>query len=137
MMRAVLLGAVVALSWVGTTKAAVIDFDTLPGNNGDSFTSYVESGFTVSAALGNPKVATLSGNPEPGIFFDLRTLPSSSIDVSYGGQEFIFTSVDLRSGATSATASINYSISGFLGSMQVFTQTGFAFGGPPNSSFST
>ena len=61
----------IALAACTTLTASVIDFNTLPGNNDDPFTTYSEDGFTVSAAFGPWLVAKLFGNSVSDVFCDL------------------------------------------------------------------
>ena len=107
-------------------QADIVTFDNLPGNNDDSFTSFTEGNFTVSALTGDVRVGKNFGNPVPDIFGN----GVFSVQVTRtGNQAFTFSSVDLASGLFNGSDS--YSITGFLGANQVLSQTGSV------SSFST
>jgi hypothetical protein len=98
-------------------KADVIDFNTLPGNNKDPFTTYTENGFTVSATSGPWSVATLFGNPVPDVFcFNCNP---GTLEVT-GGQ-FNFEGVDL---GDAAPPPFSYTITGYLNGSQVLLQSG-------------
>lgn len=105
-------------------NATTIGFDGLSGNeNGSSFSTYTESGFTVQPVSGDWLVRTMYGNPSPFIFFSSTQEQqplSAGISVTNGGSAFQFSSVDLYSSMTT----IPYTFSGFLNSMVVFTETG-------------
>ena len=106
-----------ALAACATLTAAVIDFNTLPGNNGDPFTNYSENGFTVSATSGPWSVAKFFGNPIPDVFC-FRCSPGI-LEVT-GGQ-FSFESVDF---GNPNTPPFSYTITGYLSGSQVLLQSG-------------
>lgn len=97
-------------------------------DNGASFSTYTESGFTVAASesslfTGNWEAATLFGNPAP--FIQFRVSPgapetSGAIRVFAGGATFRLASVDIYSSVTP----IPYELRGFLNGTPVFTATG-------------
>jgi hypothetical protein len=97
-------------------------------SNGASFSTYAESGFTVSVTgpswfTRDWEVATLFGNPAPFIHF--RVSPgapetSGAIRVAADGATFGLASVDLYSSVTP----IPYELRGFLNNAPVFTATG-------------
>ena len=79
------------------------------------FSTYSESGFTVSPASGCWKVDGY-GNPGPSIVFQAPT-SRDEVRITAGGSSFTFGSVDLYSSVTP----IPYTITGFLNSSPVFT----------------
>ena len=120
MQRSMLLLALLVTLWATETMANNIGFDNLGGNNLDSFTSYVEDGYTVSATSGSWYVAKVFGNEIPAIFAGPIGSPGlSQISVTYeGGGQFTFGGVDLTSNSASGTS---YLIKGFLGASEVFS----------------
>jgi hypothetical protein len=106
-----------ALAGCTTLTADVIDFSTLPGNNADSFTSYSEDGFTVSATSGPWRVATLFGNPVPDVFCFLCS--PGTLEIT--GRQFDFESVDLGNPGVPA---FSYTITGYREGSQVLLQSG-------------
>ena len=120
MKRYALLVASLLMLWATETMANNIGFDNLPGNNLDSFTSYVEDGYTVSATSGSWYVAKVFGNEIPAIFAGPIGSPvESRISVIYeGGGQFTFGGVDLTSNSAGGTT---YLIRGFLGASEVFS----------------
>ena len=128
---AALLALAASVAVAPVARATVIDFNTLPGSNGDPFTSYTEGAFTVTATSGDARVATIYGNPPPDIFFFIP--PTGAVTVTGAGQPFTFSSVDLSSDSPSSTQYNDYTITGFLGATQEFTQSGNVFGGPGNT----
>ena len=121
-MRAGFLTVVLALSLcVGRASAATIGFGGLLASA--PFTSYAESGFTVTAASGSWQSFIGYGNPAPFIeFFRNAGEPTTTaaVDVTAAGSVFSFFSVDLYSSLTP----IPYVITGLRNSSQVFTFTG-------------
>ena len=120
MKRYALLVASLLMLWATETMANNIGFDNLPGNNLDSFTSYMEDGYTVSAESGSWHVAKVFGNEIPAIFAGPIGSPvESRISVIYeGGGQFTFGGVDLTSNSAGGTT---YLIRGFLGASEVFS----------------
>ena len=107
-------------------NATTIGFDGLSGNeNGSSFSTYTESGFTVQPVSGDWLVKTDYGYPPPFIYFTSPQVEplTAGIRVTNGGSAFQFSSVDLYSSMTR----IPYTFSGFLNSAPVFTATGEQF----------
>jgi hypothetical protein len=96
-MRAVKL-LVVAASFAmsalcaGGATATVITFGGLSGINGSPFTTYTESGFTVSPTLGTWFQGQLFGNPVPSIFSgpQFGSPATDAIGVTEGGGLFTF-----------------------------------------------
>ncbi|MGD8869737.1 MAG: hypothetical protein PVI01_19105 [Gemmatimonadales bacterium] len=87
------------------------------------FTTYDESGFTVSAASGSWENLTTYGNPAPSIIFTrLASEPtiSAEAEISAGDSLFRFTSVDIYSSVTT----IPYVLTGLLNSTPVFSVSG-------------
>jgi len=103
-MKKFICGLAVALA-IGATPAAagVIDFNTLPGANGDPFTSYTQNGFTVTN-ISNFEVGKspfLSGVPTilaPGVNNDASGDSSFSLKATDGG-DFTLTSLDVYTGS--------------------------------------
>lgn len=106
--------AVVGFTQTAFAQATIVDFNTLPGANLATFTTYTENGFTVSTRSGLVRVATVLGNPVP----DLIMSPNASIGINNGGT-FTFSSVDLRA----ATTGNQVVVTGYLNLAQVYTQT--------------
>ena len=121
MQRSMLLIALLVMLWATETMAATIGFDNLGGNNLDSFTSYVEDGYTVSATSGSWHVAQVFGSAIPAIFAGPIGHPGvSQISVTYaGGAPFTFGGVDLTSNSAGGTT---YTIVGLLGTHGVFSE---------------
>ena len=100
--------------------ASVIDFNTLTGANGSSFSTYSENGFTVTAIQGSWSKGFVFGNPAPNIYCD-RCAPGV-VAITADSGLFTFTSVDLANSQSSSVDS--FTIEGFrLGSV-VFSQSG-------------
>ncbi len=127
--------ATLILGLAGGARAATIGFGALPGNDGDPVSSYTESGFTVTAGTANIATGKFYGNPVPNLVFDFGYDPTTSgtVIVTSAGGSFTFASVDLSSGATVADTYDDYTITGFAGGTQAFTQTGRLFGSPTNA----
>ncbi len=103
----------------GISQAAFIDFNGLPGNNGDPFTSFSEAGFNVAASSGNFQVGKAFGNPTPSIFSGSQT---SSVDVTeIGPGTFTFSQVDLGNAGGGVPS---YTIQGFLNNALVLSTSG-------------
>jgi PEP-CTERM motif len=113
--------AVAFLSTSGSASAATITFSGLTAPA--PITTYVESGFTVSAISGGWQAVTGFGNPAPFIqFVRAATDPTvtAQIEVNSSVSPFVFSSLDVYSSLTT----IPYVITGFLGSSAVFTLSG-------------
>ena len=113
--------AVALLSTVCRASAATIGFGNIltPG----PFTTYAESGFTVSAVSGSWEASTSFGNPAPFISFTRAASEptiTAQIDVTASGAPFRFLSIDLYSSLTT----IPYLVSGLRDSNPVFTLVG-------------
>jgi hypothetical protein len=121
-MRTTFLGLVVALLiTVGRASASTIGFSDLltPG----PFTTYTESGFSVSAVSGSWETSTTFGNPAPFILFTRAASEptiGAQIDVTASGAPFRFSSIDLYSSLTT----IPYLVTGLRDSSLVFTLAG-------------
>ena len=121
-MRTTFLGLVVALlTTVGRASASTIGFSDLltPG----PFTTYTESGFSVSAVSGSWEGFTSFGNPAPFILFTRAAgepTISAQIEVRASGAPFTFSSMDLYSSLTT----IPYLVTGLRDSSPVFTVAG-------------
>jgi len=114
--------------------AGVIDFNTLTGANGDPFSTYTENGFTVTASSGSWFKAFVYGNPVPDIFLGPVGSPSpGTITVTEGGGLFSFTSVDFSSNNGDTV----FHITGSLGGITQFTDTGTEANGCPSCHFTT
>ena len=97
-------------------SATPIDFATLPGANGDNFTTYTENGFNVTTSAGQFFVGQVYGDPVPDIF-GTNTPATSAITLTrVGGGDFTLDQFALSSneGAT------RYTLTGFLGGSEVF-----------------
>jgi hypothetical protein len=90
-----------------------------PVPTGAPFTTYMESGFTVSPTLGTWFQGHLFGNPIPSIFAGplLGSPPNDAITVTEGGQRFTFSQLDLAT----ANANTNYTFTGTLLGAPVFS----------------
>ncbi|HYZ61467.1 MAG TPA: PEP-CTERM sorting domain-containing protein [Acetobacteraceae bacterium] len=124
-MRNYLLAAALLAFGAPAANATTIDFNALRGGNGKTFTSYTENGFTVSATSGNWQVAKF-GNPKPAIQIVFgRAGTPGAVTVTHSATPFTFSSLDLANafGLNEDTA-VSYSITGFLGTIQEFTQSG-------------
>jgi hypothetical protein len=104
-------------------SAATIDFTGLSGSNGDSFTTFTESGFKVTSTVGDFDKAISApgfiGDPLPSIY---QTTSFGTVTVTkIGGGIFDFTSVDL---ANFTRDRYDYLIVGFLGATQKFSTSG-------------
>jgi hypothetical protein len=104
----------------GALSAATIDFNTLPGSNGDVFSTYTENGFTIASTAGFWEVGKNFGNPVPDVF--CQGCGPGTLEVT--GGLFSFSSVDLGNPFISAADPLPYTIMGFLSGIQVLTQTG-------------
>ena len=112
MKKIVLVAAWVAAICAATSASAtVITFSALAGNNGDAFTTYTESGFTVAKLSGTPQVAKQFGNPTPDIFFD----PGQST-LSLTGGLFNFASADVAANGGQTT----FAIFGYLNNVLLY-----------------
>jgi len=118
-----MLGALGLMTVAGAASAAVITFDSLAGNNGDTFLATAEAGFNVTAATSGLLEAHAFGNPVPAIWnsdFAGGTLLVTAI----GGGSFSFSSVDFGCGV-SAGGFCTGTVEGFLGGIsQFFSATG-------------
>lgn len=100
----------------GAANAYVIAFDSLSGANADPYAGHIEGGFTVSATSGEWLEAHLFGNPVPDIF------GRSNVGVvNVTGGLFTFSSVDL---ADAGSGGADFMIRGFLGGIEVLSQSG-------------
>jgi PEP-CTERM motif len=115
--------ATLAASTLAAHAAPVtINFNTLGGGEGSTFTTYSESGFTVSAQSGSWFVASGGGSfgdPSP----DIGAQPSGTLAVTDGGGLFNFDSLDLGIFSADGGAA-DYTITGFSGGTAVYTQMG-------------
>jgi hypothetical protein len=102
-----------------SASAATITFSGLSGANGDPFTTYTESGFTVISTLGFWFQGQAFGNPVPSIFAG-PLLGGPSIDavtIAESGLRFTFTQLDLAT----ANANTNYNFTWTLLGAPVFS----------------
>jgi hypothetical protein len=104
-----------------TTGRATITFADLPVNEAP-FSSYTESGFTVSAVDGAWEALTTYGLPGPSIIFrtPAGVASSAQIRITSGGTDFRFVSVDLYSSITP----IPFVFTGLKDSATVFSVSG-------------
>jgi hypothetical protein len=121
MKKLLLLSAAPLAALTATPAAAeIIDFENLPGSNGDAFTGpYVEDGFTVRAAGGDVFEGHQFGNGEPSLVFG-SVFGGGFGAISITGGTFTFDGYDVNSFDGTA----DFSIQGFLGGVSVFNLTG-------------
>lgn len=124
-MRFILTTAIVLASSISPMALAAdltIDFNGIAGSNGSPFTSYTQSGFTVSPSSGSWLEDSNFGNPAPYIYFIAPggSTMTSGITIADGGTQFAFRSIDLYS----STTSIPYSLTGLLNGAMVFSASG-------------
>ena len=114
-----LASAICVLSMCGLANATTITFSGLPGPNQNAFTTYTESGFTVTAKGGMPEQGTEFGNPLPSVIIDAPVFApvNGTVEVTRpSGRDFTFTSMDLASNNGGPST---FSAEGFLnGSLQ-------------------
>jgi hypothetical protein len=110
-----------AVGFSTTASATVITFSGLGGSNGDLFTTYSESGYTISKSSGSGCVAQGFGNPVPDVFggptCDSGT--SGSFELT-GAGPFSFDGIDLAAN----NGDLTYTITGMNGATTIWTQTG-------------
>lgn len=104
---------------MGAAQATTINFDTLGGTNGDTFSSYSEGGFTVTATAGDWRVAKAFGNPIPDVY--CPNCAPGTLKVT--GGLFSFDSVDI---AEADGQPVDFSITGYRNGTSVYSQTGTA-----------
>jgi hypothetical protein len=120
-MRMFITLAMALLTSATSASAATIAFGDLLTSS--AFTTYTESGFTVSAISGSWESNVDFGNPAPFIWFTREANDpeiSAQIAITAGGSPFSFTSADLYSSITT----IPFVFSGFLNLNPVFTLAG-------------
>ncbi len=120
-MRILTTLAIALLTSVAPASATTIAFSDLL--NAAAFTTYTESGFTVSAISGSWESNVDFGNPAPFIWFNREAddpETTAQIEITQGGLPFAFTSADLYSSLTT----IPFVFSGFFNLNPVFTITG-------------
>lgn len=112
----------------GAASAAVITFDGLTGATADPLSAYTEDGFTVTPTLGNWKEAHVFGNPLPSIYVsDLSVnTPFGNLEITAGGQLFIFNSLDLQA----FNSGVGYEIRGSRGGTVLFSVANSQAAGP-------
>jgi hypothetical protein len=120
--RATLFLLFLILGHAASASNITIDFNGISGSDGSPFTSYMESGFTVSAVTNQWLVAQSGGNPGPFIYFLAQPsdVITAAIEVTDGGMPFKFDSIDLYSSITP----IPYTFVGLLNNNVVFTVSG-------------
>lgn len=103
---------------------ATITFDNLVGDNGTPFTSYEESGLTITNTL-QPWEVREHGKPPPSIIF-FGLLPQQDtvgeVEIVSSSGLFALRSVDFYSSVTT----VPYRIVGTVGTRQTFLLTGIA-----------
>lgn len=118
--------------------AQTITFDNLGLNNGDAFSSYTESGFTVDLVDGYICAAQQFGNPTPDLYggpICTPNTPSSELRIiKNAGGSFSFFGTDLATQNGSST----YTFAGYLSGISQFSVSdnfagGFAFYDSQNS----
>lgn len=112
-----LLAAVLLMC--STMPAETLNFSTAaPG----TFSSYSQNGFTVTSTAGAWSVnSTTFGNPAPSVF--CGQCSPGTLEV-IGSGDFTFASVDLGNPFFSGSDPFPYTITGYLGGVLQFTQTG-------------
>lgn len=106
------LALAAAVLGAGTATAAVVTFEALPGSNGQTFTSYTESGFTLESLSGLAYIGKAYGNPVPNVFFR----GANEFRLS-GTSTFVFNAIDFAS----HNGNMNYTVTGFLNGGQAWT----------------
>lgn len=133
-MRLSLGFAFAALIATGSAAGAqTITFDNLTVDNGDAFSSYTESGYTVDLVGGSICAAQIYGNPVPDLFggWDCNRQETSSVlrIMKGGGGSFTFLGTELGSENGSST----YTFEGYLSGISqysvsdVFSIAGFVW----------
>jgi hypothetical protein len=120
-MRSFITLAIVVVLSATPASAATISFSDLLTSG--AFTTYTESGFTVSAISGSWESKVDFGNPAPFIWFNREAEDpdtTAQIEITQGGLPFAFTSADLYSSLTT----IPFVFSGFFDQNPIFTITG-------------
>ena len=107
----------------GGASATTITFSGLAGANGSPFSTYTESGFTVTPTVGSWFQGQAFGNPIPSIVAGgvFGGPAADSISVTDGGSRFTFSSLDF---APSPASNVDYTFTGTLGGASVFNITG-------------
>jgi hypothetical protein len=104
---------------VSNVEGSTITFSSLTGQNGDLFSGYTESGFTVTPVDGRWSKAFVFGNPVPDIFCDACVPGVVAITGDSG--PFEFESMDV---GNPGNGPVNFSIDGFLNGTLQFSQAG-------------
>ncbi len=107
---------------VGGASATTITSSGLADPNGAPFTTYTESGFTVTSTLGTWFQGQSFGNPIPSIFSGpiFGSPATDSVTVTEGGQRFTFSALDLAAN----NGNVNFTFTGTLLGAPVFNVTG-------------
>lgn len=105
----------ILFAWLASASTT-ITFNGLGGNSDDPYSSYSESGYTVTSTGGDWFVAKVFGNPVPDIYLGPVFSPTNGT-VSVTGSPFTFDSVDLSSNNGESA----YTYSGYLGGILQFT----------------
>jgi hypothetical protein len=100
-------------------EGSSVTFSSLTGENGDLFSVYTESGFTVTPVGGRWSKAFFFGNPVPDIFCD--ACAPGIVAVTSDSGPFMFESVDVGNPGNDP---VNFSIEGFLNGILQFSQAG-------------
>jgi hypothetical protein len=115
-------------------RATVITFSPLAGPTDAPYAGHSEAGFTVTPTAGSVFQALIYGNPIPSIYDGPVGQPSAAaIQVTQGGAQFTFNSVDYSSNNGDA----RYSIQGFNGASMAYNDTGVLAGTFAPFTFST
>ncbi len=127
-----LLAGSMALGQAAVAATTTVTFGSLPGANGDAFSSYSENSFTVTKTSGSGCVATSLGNPAPDVFGgSVCDGGSAGVFEVTGAGSFVFQSIDLAANL----GTLSYSIVGLLGGSTIWTQSSSLAG--PTGVFST
>jgi len=102
-----------------TASAAIITFDGLTGATADPLSAYSEDGFTVTPTTVAWKEAHFFGHPLPSIYVsDLSVnTPFGNLEITAGGQLFVFNSLDLQA----FNSGVGYEIRGSRGGTVLFS----------------
>jgi hypothetical protein len=129
-----LIRVAVALATVlagSASSATVVTFGGLGGTNGASYTTYAESGYTVTKTAGTGCVGQFFGNPTPDIFGGPSCDGGTTGTFSLTGGTFKFDAIDLAAN----NGTLTYTFVGKLGANTLWSQSGTLTG--PTAVFAT
>ena len=105
---------------IQTASANLITFDSLTGNNSDSFSSTVENGYSVTALTNGWREAHSNGNGAPSIF---SAGDNEQIEIVGGFFQLLSFETD-DAAISEGTSSASYNIDGFLNGSLVLSGAG-------------